>query len=526
MKNARVLIVEDDEHWIETFRLVLGDKVASIVSATTVDSAINLVDKHYFNVAIVDLSLDPSNSEDETGMRFLAALRERKLDSVIAPIMCTGFGSLNSAVEALRDFNVVDFLPKLPFEADRLVNDVIKALERHHCREWLPIEVDGGKPLASLWRRHKWARRELPDELTAELHDLLRRLFRQANELWVRPLPAGQSGAGVLRVHPIYGAMAGEPGIVKFGKRDKIETERQNYAQFIDLYISSLSSTQLESVLGRTMGALRYRLIGAGVSEVDSFASFYAKRQDVEAIKPVLDNLFKHTCQRWYDNRQQPPRQRNLVELYATGLHIKWNEVWAAAARSGVNTGDSTLHFAGVAGALPNPRHWLKQIDYHFSLPVWLAVTHGDLNEHNILVTKEGRCWLIDFYRTSLGHILRDFVELETAIKFSLTPLADNVQRLQFEQLLLAQPSLDVAMPCRADEPYAQAAGVIFYLRSLAADVLGFGANSTEYYVALLLQTLNLLRLGFLHRHNESGSRAQVLLSAALICQRLNEAGA
>ena len=175
-----------------------------------------------------------------------------------------------------------------------------------------------------------------------------------------------------------------------------------------------------------------------------------------------------------------------------------------------------------MAGELPNPRRWLEEVNYVVSLPVWLALTHGDLNEHNVRVTEDGRCWLIDFYRTGLGHILRDVVEMETAIKFSLTSLATNGQRAEFEQLLLAQTSLDKAVAFDAGAPYAKAAAVIFYLRLLAAEILGLNRDGAEYNVALLLQTLNLLRLNFLHHPHEERSRCQVLLSAALICRRLN----
>ena len=128
MRNAHVLIVEDDEHWIETFTLVLAGKVARITSAATVDEAIGLLDQRYFNVAIVDLRLNPHSSPDETGMRFLRAVHERGLGAVIAPIMCTGYGSLNNAIEALRDFNVVDFVPKQEFGEQRLIDAVIKAV--------------------------------------------------------------------------------------------------------------------------------------------------------------------------------------------------------------------------------------------------------------------------------------------------------------------------------------------------------------------------------------------------------------
>jgi CheY-like chemotaxis protein len=524
MKNARVLIVDDDVQWIKTFSLVLSKEVASITSATTVDEAIGLLDTHYFNVAIVDLRLAPKNSPDETGMRFLRAVQERGLEDVIAPIMCTGYGNQDSAIEALRDFKVVDFLPKKHFPAQRLQSAVVKALERNECRSNLQIEIEGGPPLVSLWEYHDWAQREDAAELAAELHDLLRRLYRQADRLWMRPLTAGQSGAGVLQVEPTYGATVGELDVVKFGKRDKILTERKNYDDYIDFYISSQSSTQVKSTSGRVMGALRYRFIGSGINQMDSFASFYARQTDAEPIKQVLDHLFKYTCQRWYDNRQQPRRQRNLVELYVDGLHIRWDEVWAGARRSGVDLSGPTLHFPGMSEELPNPQQWLEQINYLVSMPVWLAITHGDMNEHNILVTHDRRCWLIDFYRSGLNHILRDLAELETAIKFNLTALADSGQRAAFERLLLAQPALDAPVAFETTAPYAKAAAVVFHLRLLVAELLGFNRDSGEYYVALLLQTLNMLRLDFLHGEHGEMSRRQVLLSAALICQRLQTA--
>ena len=154
-----------------------------------------------------------------------------------------------------------------------------------------------------------------------------------------------------------------------------------------------------------------------------------------------------------------------------------------------------------------------------YSHRVWLAVTHGDLNEHNVLVSPDRRSWLIDFYRTGKGHILRDFVELETAIKFSLTHLESYAERMQLEQLLLEQKNLqeDIKVDCSA--AYARAVQVIAHLRSLAGEVLGLEREMEEYQVALLLQTLKLLSVDFLHP--DEHSRGQTLLAAAMICTRL-----
>ena len=127
MQNARILILDDDEQWVKTFRTVLDGKVASIDSVHSLAEAIDLLDKRYFNVAIVDLRLNNDDSSDDSGMEFLAAVRKRGLAEVLAPIMCTAYGNLTNAIEALRDYQVVDFINKGDFQAESLLLAVRKA---------------------------------------------------------------------------------------------------------------------------------------------------------------------------------------------------------------------------------------------------------------------------------------------------------------------------------------------------------------------------------------------------------------
>jgi ActR/RegA family two-component response regulator len=522
MQNARILILDDDEQWITTFRTVLQGKVASIDSAYSLSEAINLIDKRYFNVAIVDLRLNNDDPSDDSGMEFLAAVQKRGLDDVMAPIMCTAFGNLTNAIEALRDFHVVDFINKGSFQAESLLMAVNKAIERQHRGIAVQIELEGDEPLAGVWVGKEWAQREDPDELAAELRDLLCRLFPRADHLWIRPLTAGQSGAGVLEVEPTYGAAAGEIDIVKFGKRDKIRREVENYAESVELFVSNQSTTRVESTHGRVMGAIRYRLIGGGNGRAESLAEYY-RRHDVVDICAVLDNLFSVTCRRWYDNREQPRRFRNLVALYTEGLHIRWPKVWSAAARCGVDVTNPRLAFPGIAGEFTNPYYWLEERKYVCSQRVWLAITHGDLNEFNVLVSPDQHCWLIDFYRAGKGHILRDFVELETAFKLSLTSLESYAERVEFELLLLQQKNLKEDLVVDPSAAYSRAARVISHLRSLAGEVLGLEREMEEYHVALLLQTLKLLSLDYLHADQRSGGH--VLLAAAMICSKLEKLG-
>lgn len=518
MHNARILIIEDDPLWQKTLRDVLESQVAHVATAADLREASDLLDTRYFNVAIVDLSLEPGDGKDEQGMALLRQLRERGLDDTVRSIILSAYGTNKKVRDAFRDFRVVDFLEKGDFSAPALVCTVKQALSENGLDRELGLEFVNHLTLDNIWERFNWARREDPAQLKPELYDLLRRMFRGAESLVIRDLPAGQSGAGVLRVEPYYVAGAGTPVIVKFGKKDKIRQEHDNYAQHVQRFVGSYSSTQLRHALGRVMGAVSYQLIGTELSAVVSFADYY-RGHPVEAVCAALDHLFTNTCGRWYDNREGIRRSRDFVRLYEAGLHIHWDEVWRGAEATGIDLAGERIEFPGLAGKFINPKRWLAANAENGHTAAWLATTHGDLNEHNILVTAQGDCWLIDFYRTGPGHILRDAIELETAIKFGLAESDDLAEHQRFERRLLEQTKLNEPVEISPRNALHKPVTVIGHLRKLADPMAGSTNEMTEYYWGLLLTTLNLLRLEPLRPHWR-----KALLSAALVCERLARA--
>ena len=518
MHHAYVLLLEDDPLWVETVREVVTPHVRAFHAADSLAAAETLIKQHFFTVAIIDISLVSGDPQDSQGMRFLQMLAEHKLDDVVSTIVLSAYGNMARQRAAFRDFHVVDFIDKSDFNPAELLNAIARAQTHTRRTEALTIAVESGLPLAALWNRFEWPQRESATELANELSDLLRRLFPGATELFLQPIRSGQSGAGVVKAEPIYGAKRGAPVIVKFGKRDKIEAEHRNYNDYIERFINYQASTQLGYVSGRVMGAIAYSLVGAELDEVTALADYYPRASATD-IQHMLDNLIQHTCSRWYENREQPRRTRNLVELYQTGLHIHtWDEIWQGMARVYPQIDAPTLTFPGVDGEFRNPKRWLDDRRYEVYLPVWLATTHGDLNEHNILVTADHRTWLIDFYRTGSGHILRDLVELECAIKFNLAGVTDLASCQRFEAALLQQTRLDQPIALPADAPAPKALAVIAHLRALGSDFAGPGMR--EYNTALLLHTLYMLSLNFLYGPDPSG-RTRVLLSAAMLASAL-----
>jgi len=519
MSNARILIVEDDPHWVNTIKLVIEPLASFIDVATNLAGAQRYLEDRYYNVAIVDLSLqhgDPNNSD---GMKFLALLRTLALNQTVRPIIFSAYGDMDIAIAAFRDYDVVNFLKKAPFEPHELQQAVENALQQNHLNRPLALRVAGHRDLRQLLEEFNWARREDPFQLEPEFYDLLRRLFPIATRLFIKTLPAGQSGAGILDVEPGYQDSVGKPVIVKFGKRDKTMVEKQNYDQFVEPYVSAQSSTQLGCETARIMGAISYRLIGTELGAVDTFAAYYARNKG-EDICTALSNLFSETCALWYENRNGPREQHNLVELYECDLHMIWDEVWAGATTLNVDLAASHLQFPGIRGRFINPKPWLAAHADRLYLPIWQAITHGDLNAYNILVTADKHCWLIDFYRSGRGHILRDVIELETAIKFDLTAYAELDDFRALETHLLQQTQLDDPILPESAHPYAKPLAVIGHLRKQAYLFTGHARPMREYNVGLLLTTLNLLRLDFLR-----AAFPAVLLSAALLCEWLDKDG-
>lgn len=184
-----------------------------------------------------------------------------------------------------------------------------------------------------------------------------------------------------------------------------------------------------------------------------------------------------------------------------------------------------TFRFNPNSPEMTNPIAWLAKYQQECVLPVYQCITHGDLTGRNIMVSNQGRCWLIDFYRTYPSHILRDFVILESDIKYRLLPMTAWQDFLAFEKRLVQSGQTTIPVDFLETLPVElQKAGqVIIALRDIAYE-FSRGRASTrkdtckEYLVSLLMTTLNVVRL----RHIPVERKLQAMLSAVLICNQLD----
>ena len=122
--KATILVVEDEEKLRRVVELQLKAAGFEVEQAGSAEAAMRLAD--HADVILTDLRL-PGIS----GLELLANLRRQ--DSHTPVVVMTAFGSIETAVEAMKA-GAVDFLPK-PFSLDHLMAVVNKALELRTLRD-------------------------------------------------------------------------------------------------------------------------------------------------------------------------------------------------------------------------------------------------------------------------------------------------------------------------------------------------------------------------------------------------------
>ena len=117
---ATVLVIDDERGPRESLRILLKTE-CRVLCADSVDAGLALLQEYHPDVVIMDIRM-PGKS----GIEGLRAIR--KLDDLVAVIMFTGFGALETAQEAIR-LGANDYLKK-PFDA----YEIFDIVRRHAGR--------------------------------------------------------------------------------------------------------------------------------------------------------------------------------------------------------------------------------------------------------------------------------------------------------------------------------------------------------------------------------------------------------
>lgn len=135
----RILLVDDEIRFGETLKQILSFYGYQVTIATSGQEAIFLLDNHVYDLALLDVELT-----DMYGYEVLDSLKEN--NRFLIPIMLTGNGTLDTAVQSLRK-GVYDYLSK-PTDSDLLLKTIEKALKHKQLEKALKSSEDRFKILA------------------------------------------------------------------------------------------------------------------------------------------------------------------------------------------------------------------------------------------------------------------------------------------------------------------------------------------------------------------------------------------
>jgi DNA-binding NtrC family response regulator len=122
--KKRILVVEDEDKLRRVIELQLTSAGFDVDKASTAEEGLRMVDRA--DLVLTDLKL-PSMD----GLQLLGLIRRQ--NAQVPVVMMTAFGSVETAVEAMKA-GATDFLQK-PFSLDHLMQVVHKALEMRALRE-------------------------------------------------------------------------------------------------------------------------------------------------------------------------------------------------------------------------------------------------------------------------------------------------------------------------------------------------------------------------------------------------------
>ena len=126
MQKFRVLVVDDEVDFLETFVDRLKMRDLDVIGVESGEKALELLDKQNFDVVILDVKMP--------GMDGVETLREMKRKMpLMEVIMLTGHASVESGIEGMK-LGAYDYIMK-PADIDELMEKMRRASERKSIHE-------------------------------------------------------------------------------------------------------------------------------------------------------------------------------------------------------------------------------------------------------------------------------------------------------------------------------------------------------------------------------------------------------
>jgi DNA-binding NtrC family response regulator len=152
-RKAKIFVVDDDQIILESLQEMLALEGYDVAGATGLSSALTRLEQHPADVVISDINLSGGD-----GFELLQVIRKRWPETVV--IMITGYGTIESAVEAIK-MGAYDYLTKpiiddeLRLVVERALSQQSLILENNELKQKLDMRFGLGNLVGHDYRMQK-----------------------------------------------------------------------------------------------------------------------------------------------------------------------------------------------------------------------------------------------------------------------------------------------------------------------------------------------------------------------------------
>ena len=126
LKNAAILIIDDDTDVLTAVKLLLKTEVKRVVTEKNPENIRSLLAEESFDLILLDMNFNSSINTGNEGIFWLKKIRE--FGSTADVIMITAYGDIDLAVRSLKE-SATDFMVK-PWHNEKLLDTVKQALRK------------------------------------------------------------------------------------------------------------------------------------------------------------------------------------------------------------------------------------------------------------------------------------------------------------------------------------------------------------------------------------------------------------
>lgn len=356
---------------------------------------------------------------------------------------------------------------------------------------------------------------------------LLRYLFRDSRLLRLERMEGGFSGNEVFatRSKDIQGHQQAAH-VVKVGWHHLMGQERVAFEK-IESILGNNAPRLVEHVEVGDRAALKYRYASMTTSQSRTFQSLWQDGMELKTAQKVIYTTFVEQLGRLYAAASY--QKLDLLKYYEFSTQLA-PEIRRSVEKIVGHAPDTSKLKLEVGPEFPNLcvfyEKSLAQLQSKTSgTGCYISYVHGDLNAANILMDEHENVWLIDFYQTHQGHVLRDLIKLENDLLYLMTPLespADLEEAMEFSDFLMRIEDLRSPLPppdkMPINNPHLQRSYALLHqLRSFYPELIHSDRNPLQLLVGQLRYAAHTLSFSEASEYQKKWA----LYSASLCAQEI-----